>query len=200
MVQSDQLTTNVPNYVSNRIDTGQQDDYDYEDDREEELYQVDGTTPTDNSDNNEDNEPGNNACKRQRKTYAPADTVRKEMTKQRQAEVLKKQQEKDKAKAQVEVRAHKPKGKASHPDQIKSSKNARKTAGTHNDNRVPNDTQSNGDTQDEEILIGDEDMVPDDGKISLCPDKIGFYTFFLEGQGNPPDLMGVDLKSIIHSL
>ena len=23
-------------------------------------------------------------------------------------------------------------------------------------------------------------------------DKIGFYTFFLEGQGNPPDLMGVD--------
>ena len=24
------------------------------------------------------------------------------------------------------------------------------------------------------------------------PDKIGFYTFSLEGQGNPPDLMGVD--------
>ena len=56
---------------------------------EEELYQVDGTmdshTPTDNSDDNKDNEPDNNARKRRRKTYAPTDTVRKEMTKKRQA-------------------------------------------------------------------------------------------------------------------
>ena len=76
----------------NSIATDQQDDSDYQDDREEELYQVDGTiniqTPTDNSDDNEDNEPDNNACKRQRKTYTPADTVRKEMTKQRQADLL----------------------------------------------------------------------------------------------------------------
>ena len=67
MVQSDQLTTNIPNYVSNRIDKGQQDNYDYEDDREEELYQVDGTTdvqmPTDNSDVNEENEPDINVHK-----------------------------------------------------------------------------------------------------------------------------------------
>ena len=42
------------------------------------------------------------------------------------------------------------------------------------------------------ILIGDEDMVPDDSEDPLGPDKIGFYTFFLKGQGNPPDLMGVD--------
>ena len=72
--------------MSNSIGTGQQDDSDYQDDKEEELYQVDGTTdvqtPTDNSDDNEDDEPDNNACKRQRKAYAPADTVRKEMTKQ----------------------------------------------------------------------------------------------------------------------
>ena len=38
---------------------------DYQDNREEELYQVDGTMevkiPTDNSDDNEDNEPDNNA-------------------------------------------------------------------------------------------------------------------------------------------
>ena len=71
MVQSNQLTTNIPNYLSNRTDTGQQDGYDYQDDREEELYWVDGTmdiqTPTDNSDDNKDNEPDNNACKRQRK-------------------------------------------------------------------------------------------------------------------------------------
>ena len=37
MVQSDQLTTNIPNYLSNRLDTGRQDDYDYQDDREEDI-------------------------------------------------------------------------------------------------------------------------------------------------------------------
>ena len=85
-MHSDQLTTNIPNHLSNSIATGQQDDSDYQDNREEELYQVDGTTDvqtsTDNSDDNEDNEPDNNACKRHRKTYALADTGRKEMTKQ----------------------------------------------------------------------------------------------------------------------
>ena len=65
-------------------------------------------------------------------------------------------------------------------------------ARTHDDNKLPYDTQSDGDTQDEDILIGDEDIVPDDGEDPLGPDKIGFYTFFLEAQGNPPDLMGVD--------
>ena len=93
MVQSAQLTTDIPNHLSNSIATGQQDDFDYQDNREEELYQVDGTTdvqtPTDNSDDNEDNETDNNAPKRQRKIHVPADTVRKEMTKQRQAKVLK---------------------------------------------------------------------------------------------------------------
>ena len=83
--------------------TSQQDDYDYQFKREEDLYQVDGTvdvqTLTDNSDDNEDTEPDNIAGKRQRKTYATANTVRKEMTKQRWANVLKKQQEREKAKA-----------------------------------------------------------------------------------------------------
>ena len=66
------------------------------------MYQVDGTadiqTPTDNSEDNEDTEPDNNAYKRQRKTYAPADIVRKDMTKQRQAEVLKNNKKKRKQK------------------------------------------------------------------------------------------------------
>ena len=91
-VQSDQLTTNIPTHLSNRIATGQQDDLDYQDDREEELYKVDGTTdvqtPTDDLDDNENDEPDNNACKRHRKKYAPADTVRKKMTKKRQADLL----------------------------------------------------------------------------------------------------------------
>ena len=173
------LTTNIPNHLPNSIATGQQDDSDYQDNREEELYQIDGTTdvqtPTDNSDDNEDNEPDNNASKRKSKTYALADTVRKEMTKHRQVKVLKKQQEKEKAKAHAEAnkdkldnanrpRPHKSKGKASHPGQIKSSKKGSRTARTHNDNKLPNDTQSDGDTQDEDILTGDEDIVPDDGE------------------------------------
>ena len=89
-------------------------------------------------------------------------------------------------------RLYKPKGKASHPDQIKSSKKGRRTPRIHDDNRVPNDPQSDEDTQDEDILIGDKDIVPDDGEEPLGPDRIGLYTFFLEGEGNPPDLMGVD--------
>ena len=65
-------------------------------------------------------------------------------------------------------------------------------ARTHDDNRLPDDIQSDEDTQDEYILIGNQDIVSDDGEDPLGPDKIGFYTFFLEGQGNPPNLMGVD--------
>ena len=84
-MQSDQLTTNIPNNSPNSTEIGQQDDYDYQDDREEYLYQVDGTTdihtPTDHSTDDEDTELNNNACKRQRKTYAPADTIRKDLTK-----------------------------------------------------------------------------------------------------------------------
>ena len=92
MVQSDQLVTRIPNYLPNNIEIGQQNDNDYPDDREEYLYQVDGTmdihTPTDLSTDDEDTEPDNNTHKRQRKVYAPADANRKELTKQRQAQVL----------------------------------------------------------------------------------------------------------------
>ena len=104
-VQSDQLTTWIPNNSPNSTEMGQLDDNDYPDDREEYLYQVDGTmdihTPTDHSADDEDTEPDNNTHKQQRKTCAPADTNRKELTKQRQAQILKNQQEKEKAKAQA---------------------------------------------------------------------------------------------------
>ena len=70
MVQSDQLTTRIPNYSSNNIGICQQNDNDYQDDREDYLYQVDGTTdintPTDPSADDEDTEPDNYTCKRQR--------------------------------------------------------------------------------------------------------------------------------------
>ena len=44
MVQSDQLTTRILNYLPNNIGIGQQNDNDYQDNREDYLYQVDGTT------------------------------------------------------------------------------------------------------------------------------------------------------------
>ena len=50
---------------------------------------MDTRRPTDYSTDDEDTEPDNNARKRQRKTYTPADTIRKDLTKQRQAQLLK---------------------------------------------------------------------------------------------------------------
>ena len=59
------------------------------------TIQMIGTT--DHSADDEDTEPDNNTCKRQRKVYAPADTNRKELTKQRQAQILKKSTRKRKS-------------------------------------------------------------------------------------------------------
>ena len=102
-MQSDQLTTRIPNYSPNNIGIGQQNDNDYPDDREDYLYQVDGKTdihtPTDHSADDEDTEPDNNAHKRERKVYVPVDTSRKELTKQRQVQILKNEQEKERLKA-----------------------------------------------------------------------------------------------------
>ena len=87
IVQSNQLTTNISNNSPSNAEIGQQDDNDYLDDREEYLYQVDGTmdahTPTDYSADDEDTEPDNNVCNRQRKTNVPADTIRKDLIKQK---------------------------------------------------------------------------------------------------------------------
>ena len=149
--------------MPNNKEIGQQNDNDYPDNREECLYQVDGTTDvhtlSDNSTDDEDTEPVNNTHKRQRKVSAPADANRKELTKQRQAQVLKNQQEKERLKSEAledrdnidkasRIKTKRPiaqpedngeniddtdspgpqrsKGKASHPDQIKSLKKNRK--------------------------------------------------------------------------
>ena len=65
-------------------------------------------------------------------------------------------------------------------------------ARTHDDNSALNDSQTDKGTQDKDILTEDNNIVPDDGEEPLGPDKIGLYTFFFEGQGNPPDLVGID--------
>ena len=228
MVQSDQLTTRIPNNFPNSTEIGQQDDNDYPNDREEYLYQVDGTTdihtPANHS-TDEDTEPDNNTCKRQRKTYAPVDVIRKDLTKQRGAQILKNQQEREGAKAQAlgnrdkvdkmnrnkpkrptakpednseniddtdNPRPQKSKGKASHPDQIKSSKKGKRTPRAGGNARVPNDPPLDPDTQDEDILIADQYNPQDESDYAVGPDELGFYTFFLEGQGNLPDLMGIE--------
>ena len=70
------------------------------------------------------------------------------MTKQKQADVLKMQQERERAKPQAEASkdtidnphrpmSHKPKGKTSHSDQIKSTKNGRRMARRQSDKRLP---------------------------------------------------------------
>ena len=58
-------------------------------------------TPTDPSSDDEDTEPDNNTCKRQREIDAPVDISRKELTKQSQAQMLKNQKEKEGLKGQT---------------------------------------------------------------------------------------------------
>ena len=234
MVQSDQLTTRIPNNSPNNTETGQQDDNDYLDDRAEYLYQLCGTMdihmPTDHSTDDEDAEPDNNTHKRQRKVYAPADTNRKGMTKQRQAQVLKNQQENERLKAQAledrnkidkasRTKSKRPttqpednneniddtnspgpqksKGKASHPDQIKCSKKNKRTPRVTENARVPNDPPLDPDTPDEDNLIGDQIDPEADSDYHVGPDELGLYTFFLEGEGNLPDLLGTEDDQLI---
>ena len=55
-----------------------------------------------------------------------------------------------------------------------------------------NNSPLDPDTQDEAILITDGYNPQDDSDYPVGPDELGFYTFFLEGQGNLPDLMGIE--------
>ena len=147
------------------------------------------------------------------------------MTKQRQAQVLKNQQEKERLKAQTledrdnidkvsrtkskrptaqpedngeniddtnSPRLQRSKGKASHPDQIKSLKKNRKMPRASGNATVPNDPPLDPDTPDEDLLIGNLTDTEDDSDYPLGPDELGFYTFFLKGEGNLPDLLGIE--------
>ena len=55
-----------------------------------------------------------------------------------------------------------------------------------------NDPLVDPDTQDDDILITDQNDPQDDSDYPVGPDESGFYTFFLEEQGNPPDLLGIE--------
>ena len=79
-----------------------------------------------------------------------------------------------------------------HPDQIKSSKKGKRKPRTGGNARVLNHPPLDLDTQDKDILIADQNVPQDDSDYPVGPDELGFYTFFLEGQGNLPDLMGIE--------
>ena len=158
------------------------------------------------------------------------DANRKELTKQRQAQVLKNQQEKETLKAQTlenrdntdrasrtkskrpmtqpedngnniddtnSPRPQRSKGKASHPDQIKSSKKNRKMPRASGNATVPNDPPPDSDTPDADPLISDLIDTEEDSDYTLGSDELGFYTFFLKGEGNPLDLLGIEDEQLL---
>ena len=84
MVQSAQLTMNIPHNSPHNTEIGESDSNDYQDDRKYNLYQLDSTrdrhTLTDQSTDDEDIDSDDNT----QKICAPADAKRKEMTRVRQ--------------------------------------------------------------------------------------------------------------------
>ena len=152
------------------------------------------------------------------------------MTKQRQAQMLKKQQEKERLKVQTldntdnvdtesrvgtrrpttlpddngdniddtnSPRPQRSKGKVSHPDQIKSSKKNRKMPRAKWNATVPNNPPPDPDLPEEDPLISDLIDPEEDSSYSLGPDEIGFYTFFIKGEGNLPGLLGIEDKQLL---
>ena len=125
------------------------------------------------------------------------------MTKQRQAQILKNQQEKERAKAQAledgdkidkanrnkqkrptaqsednseniddtnSPRPQKSKGKATHPDQIRSSVKGKRKPRAGGNARVLNDPPLSLDTQDDDILITDQNEPQDNSDYPVGPD------------------------------
>ena len=207
-VQADPKTTEDVNaFLNMSLGLGESENNDIDYDREEELLQVDGTADSqldiDNSHDIENNDNDNNAHKKPRKQYAEADVIRKQMTKDRKVQLLKKQQEKNLALAQAaqaadeKAKQNKPnrpkpptksKGKVMHPDQIKSSQKGKKstTKNANDQNDPPSDIQLDSDSDIMiETLIGDDVEPLDDSENPLAPNEVGMYTFFIEGQATP---------------
>ena len=88
-------------------------------------------------------------------------------------------------------------GKVSHPDQIKSSKKNRKMSRARGNTTVPNDPPPDPDTLDEDPLISDLTDTEEDSDYALGPDELGFYTFFIKGEGNLPDLLGIEDEQLL---
>ena len=95
------------------------------------------------------------------------------------------------------LRPQRSKGKVSHPDQIKSSKENRKMPRARGNATVPNDPPLDPDTPDEDPLISDTIDTKEDSNYTLGPDELGFYTFFIKGEGNLSDLLGIEDEQLL---
>ena len=62
---------------------------------------------------------------------------------------------------------------------------------------VPNDPPPDPDTPDEDPLISDLIDTEEDSDYALGPDELGFHTFFLKEEGNPPDLLGTEDEQLL---
>ena len=62
---------------------------------------------------------------------------------------------------------------------------------------MPNDPPLDPDTPDEDPLITDLIDTEEDSDHILGPDELGFYTFFIKGEGNPPDLLGIEDEQLL---
>ena len=89
------------------------------------------------------------------------------------------------------------KSKVSHPDQIKSLKKNRKMPRARGNATVPNDPPPDPDTPNEDPLIGDLIDTEEDSDYALGPDEIGFYTFFIKGEGNLQYLLGIEDEQLL---
>ena len=85
----------------------------------------------------------------------------------------------------------------SHPDQIKSLKKNRKVLRAKGNATVPNDPPPDPDKPDEDPLISVLIDTKEDSNYSLGQDEIGFYTFFMKGEGNLPDLLGIEDEQLL---
>ena len=62
---------------------------------------------------------------------------------------------------------------------------------------MPNDLPPDPDTPDENPLIADLIDTEEDSDHALGPDELGFYTFFIKGEGNLPDLLGIEDEQLL---
>ena len=62
---------------------------------------------------------------------------------------------------------------------------------------MPNDLPPDSDTPDEDPLIEDLIDTVKDSDYALGPDELDFYTFFLKGEGNPLDFLGIEDEQLL---
>ena len=94
-------------------------------------------------------------------------------------------------------RPQRSKGKASHSSQIKTSKKNRKCLEQAGMYTVPDDPPPDPDTLDDNLLIGDLTDTEDDSDYDLGLYELGFCSFFLKGEGNPPKLLGIEEEQLL---